>query len=116
VSFPVEQPRPLPVETAEPRHTPVRWYHVLGSALFSIFCMSLGMVLMYLPWDDSWPVNYFASFGFETLRGAEFALWWRETWMNPYFRGAISGLGAVNLYIGIREVGRMGHLFREAAE
>ena len=30
----------------------------------------------------------------------------RTIWMSPYFRGALSGLGLVNIYIGLGELGR----------
>ncbi len=84
-----------------------RWYHVLGSLLFSIFCLTVGLVLAYLPWDLSWKTNYFSSISFTTARGAELANWWRDLWLSPYFRGAITGLGLLNIYIGFREAGRM---------
>jgi hypothetical protein len=30
----------------------------------------------------------------------------RAIWMSPYFRGALSGLGLVNIYVGVAELGR----------
>lgn len=86
-----------------------RWCHRLGSLLFSVFCLTVGLVLAYLPWDLSWKSNYFASLSFTTARGAELANWWRDVWLSPYFRGAITGLGLLNIYIGFREAGRMFH-------
>jgi hypothetical protein len=39
-----------------------------------------------------------------TLATATFADIWRKMWMSPYFRGAVSGLGVVNIYISLLEV------------
>ncbi len=78
-----------------------RWLHQLGVVLFVLFCFELGLMLVTLPWMDSWDLNWFA-----TLSPALHGLW-----SNTYFRGALSGIGALNLFIAISETRRM---FRRA--
>jgi hypothetical protein len=81
---------------AEPAPGPpeYRWYHKLGALLFVIFCFELGVFLIVFPWLDLWDVNWLASFSPAIHR----------LWMNPYFRGALSGIGVLNVYISLVEV------------
>ncbi len=83
------------VET--PQRPKYRWYHVLGSVVFSIIAFELGVFLLVFPWISLWDSNYFASF----------SPVWRNIWQNPYFRGAISGVGLLNIWIGLGEVFRL---------
>jgi hypothetical protein len=46
---------------------------------------------------DPWPNNYFATVVPE----------WRRFWVSPYVRGAVSGLGLVNVVIALSEVFRL---------
>ncbi len=78
----------------EPRY---RWYHVIGAIVSILFCIELGLYLLIVPWTDYWESNFFAAFGPE----------WHRYWSNPYVRGAISGIGVLNLYIGILETLRL---------
>jgi len=73
-----------------------RWYHKLASILFAVFCFEVGVLLLVFPWMDSWEVNYFSSFSVE----------WKQIWASNYFRGALSGLGLLNIYISCAEVFR----------
>jgi hypothetical protein len=53
--------------------------------------VELGILLILLPWSDWWNVNYFLRFGgFATLI------------QNAYVRGAISGLGIVNVLLAVQ--------------
>ena len=38
---------------------------------------------------------------------ARLPLWAQSVWVSPYFRGAISGIGLVNIYISFVEVFRL---------
>jgi hypothetical protein len=80
-------------EAAEPGRS---WTQKLGSLLFILVCLEVGLFLIVFPWMQSWDHNSIASF----------APWTRDVWDNPYFRGALSGLGLVNVYIALAEVGR----------
>ena len=73
----------------------MNWYQRLSAVLFIIFCFELGLFLIIYPWTEAWSQNYFVP-------GA-----WRPLWGNPYLRGAVSGLGLVNVTIAITEVFRM---------
>jgi hypothetical protein len=80
------------------------WQHKITALLFAIFCAELGLFLLIFPWTDAWMSNRFATFAGETFMTATLASWWREIWPSPYFRGALSGLGLVNLWIATGEV------------
>ncbi|MFN3323533.1 MAG: hypothetical protein ACK5AZ_08565 [Bryobacteraceae bacterium] len=87
------EPRPEAVQAP----TPYRWYHKAAALLSAIFCFELGAFLLIFPWLDHWDNNYAASL--HPLLGS--------VWNRPEFRGAISGLGLVNFYVGLGEVFRL---------
>jgi hypothetical protein len=91
--MPVEpQPR-LEEHVERPRSG---WYRRLGALLFVIFCFEIGVFLLVFPWLDPWNNNWVAD-----MR------WMTQVWDNPYFRGALSGLGLLNIYISFVEVFRL---------
>jgi hypothetical protein len=51
----------------------------------------LGIILILLPWTEWWAVNYF-------LRYNLFAMFIQ----NPFIRGAISGLGVMNVLLAVQ--------------
>jgi hypothetical protein len=92
--------RPLP-SMDEPDETPERvkhaWYHKLGIFLFIIVCFEVGAFLVVFPWTQQWSNNSLGNV-FPFLRGF---------WISSYFRGALSGLGLLNIYISLGEVARL---------
>ena len=65
--------------------------------LYVAFFLEVGLLLAILPWSTFWERNYFA-----------------ESWTplhalmtNNFVRGAVSGLGIVNLAAGVTELARM---------
>jgi hypothetical protein len=94
------QPAVVPEEPITPPGP--GWFRRLSSVLFVIFCFELGLFLLIYPWTDSWGDNYFAW----AINGSRQTLW-HAFWANSYVRGAISGLGLVNLWIAVAEVFRM---------
>jgi hypothetical protein len=58
------------------------------------FFIEVGLLLIVLPWSRFWERNYFI----EAIPALDAAL------TNPYVRGAISGLGVVNLVAGFAEM------------
>ena len=83
-------PTPLPAPV-------YRWYHKTSAVVFIAFCLEVGLFLMIFPWTEYWEGNYFSAFVPE----------WHRYWDNMYVRGAISGLGVVNLYIMFVEISRL---------
>jgi hypothetical protein len=81
--------------TVERRTRP--WYSKLLAICFVLFCFEIGVFLVVFPWMDVWELNSAASY----------ASWLRDIWGNPFFRGALSGLGLVNIYISFLEIIRL---------
>lgn len=73
------------------------WSRKLGALLSVIFCFEIGVFLFVFPWMDPWGNNWVA----------DLAPWLSHIWDNGYFRGAVSGLGAVNIVISLAEVFRL---------
>lgn len=65
--------------------------------LFAIFAFEIGTFLVAFPWMDSWSLNHLPTF----FPGHEIEF--QDLWDDPYFRGALSCLGLVNVYIALRE-------------
>jgi hypothetical protein len=74
-----------------------RWYQIFSAFLFIVFCFELGAFLLVFPWLEYWDDNWFSTVVPE----------WRRYWENAYVRGAVSGVGALNLYIAIAEIFRL---------
>jgi hypothetical protein len=74
-----------------------RWYHVAFALIFIVFCLELGMFLVIFPWSDFWDRSFFSALAPE----------WHMYWDNAYLRGAVSGLGIVNVYISLVEIFRL---------
>jgi hypothetical protein len=97
--MPIEPPRageafPGPVPVPQPEY---RWYHKMSALLFIVFCLELGVFLAVVPWTEVWDRNFFIGVVPE----------WRAWWTNPYVRGAVSGVGVLNLYISLLEIFRL---------
>ncbi len=86
-------PHPEPVRDPE-----YHWYHKMYAVLFVTFCLEVGIFLIVFPWTDYWESNYFATI---------LSMSWHRYWDNTYMRGAVSGLGVVNLYIAVVEAFRL---------
>ncbi len=82
---------------SEPVAPRLSWYQRFGILLFVVFCFELGMFLLVFPWLRAWDVSWFTTVSPQL----------RELWVNPFFRGGLSGLGLVNIYISLLEIGRL---------
>lgn len=91
---PVERPPSVEEPVERPRSS---WYHKLAVLLFIIVCFEVGVFLLVFPWMDYWGNNSIA----------DLAPWARSIWESTYFRGALSGLGLLNIYISLAEVFRL---------
>jgi len=88
-------PRTSVEEPAEPARQ--SWVRKLGTVLLILVCFEAGVFLLTFPWTQYWDHNSIASL----------APWMRELWDSAYFRGALSGLGVVNIYIALAETFRL---------
>ncbi len=91
----VATPPPVP---ARPARAPGTFRRRLWMLLFAIFAFEVGSFLVVFPWMDSWSFNHLPSF-FASNRLAI-----QDLWDDPYFRGALSCLGFLNIYIALRQV------------
>jgi hypothetical protein len=57
-----------------------------------LFWLELGLVLILVPWSEVWEANYFI-YQYPPL--GMFV-------ENPFLRGAITGLGVMNVFLAIR--------------
>ena len=78
---------PVPV----PRH--LVWIHRISMVVFVVFCIELGLFIAVLPWVSIWNQNSFML--------AHPGL--RDFLSNNFVRGAISGIGIIDIWIGIWE-------------
>ena len=74
-----------------------KWYHKFFAVMLAMVCLIVGVILVILPWMGAWEHNYFAGV----------TPFLRSWWGNFYLRGAVSGIGLVNLYISLVEVFRL---------
>ena len=72
------------------------WARRLGLLVFVLICLELGIALIVLPWTRVWTDNNLLL-NYPTLR------FWAA---NTFVRGAFSGLGLVDIWLGIWEVVR----------
>lgn len=88
------QPR---VEIVSPRVSGGGWNARFKMLLFIVFAFEIGFFLLVFPWLQGW----------DRTSIPVMIPWLAYIWDNTFFRGAISGLGAVNVYISLLEVGRL---------
>jgi hypothetical protein len=62
--------------------------------IYVAFFLEVGLLLVVLPWSAFWDHNYFAT-AWPSLR---------PILMSNFCRGAITGLGLVNLYAGFADL------------
>ncbi len=80
---------------------------MMNKALFFVYilyCIEVGIFLIVYPWVRLWEQNSLLSHYPEL----------RAIFLNNYFRGAVSGLGAANLLLGAWEVAHFQRYFRKA--
>ena len=62
-----------------------------------VLVMLIGVVLLVFPWSEYWDNNFFSNL----------IPMFRNLWDNSYVRGAVSGLGIVNIVIAFSELFRL---------
>jgi hypothetical protein len=73
------------------------WVRKGFALLLIIFCMELGVFLLFYPWTEQWTQSVFPTY----ITGL------RSVWLNGYFRGAVSGFGVLDLWIALGEIFRL---------
>lgn len=69
------------------------WARRLGLLVFVLICLELGIALLILPWTHIWTYNNLLL-DYPTVR------MWAA---NTFVRGAFSGLGLIDIWLGIWE-------------
>ena len=87
----IPNPSPVPEQEAPPRR------HWLLLLCFALFSFEIGIFLVVFPWMDNWSLNYFPG-AFPRLE---------DLWDEPALKGALSGLGVVNIYVAILQLLRL---------
>ena len=68
-----------------------------------LFCLELGLFLLVLPWTSPWEYNYFL----QRFPGV-------ATWLlNFFLRGAISGLGLIDIGLALGAAARFPQLLEQ---
>ncbi|HEX8090270.1 MAG TPA: hypothetical protein VF762_15535 [Blastocatellia bacterium] len=69
---------------------------------FILICFEIGVLLIILPWvpNPSWGENYLLVLAADNLRWPSLAMVIR----SGYVRGAVTGLGVLNILLGIWEI------------
>ena len=62
--------------------------------IYIIYCIEAGFFLLWLPWTSFWELNILTFLYPQIL----------PVIINPFFKGAVLGLGIANILIGIHEV------------
>lgn len=94
-----------PILVIPKRSRPSRWEIWKGRVslvIFVLFCLEIGIVLTVLPWTSVWTTN--------SLLGPFPQL--KAVLVSDFVRGLISGLGLINIWMGIAEAVR----YRESAD
>lgn len=73
-----------------------RWHQRILSICFIIFAFEVGLFLLIFPWLPLWDLNWVP------LQSPALG----ELWMSPHFRGALSGVGLLNIYVALAELFR----------
>ena len=64
-------------------------------ALLVVVAFEMGVLLLYLPWSIYWEQNFFLHH-YPVLR---------SVLLHPSFRGAVSGIGILDILLAIRWIG-----------
>lgn len=68
--------------------------------MFILVCLSVGALLAWLPWTAYWQNNFFLYYVVSKTG------WTRLVpfFLSGYTRGAVTGIGVVNVLLGLREI------------
>ncbi len=82
-------PQPAPPPPPEPGER-LNWFNKFSYVVYCVFTLEVGLFLLIYPWmQPVWSQNFLFHLVPE----------WHPFFMSNYFRGAVSGLGVLNLLI-----------------
>ena len=64
-------------------------------ALLVVVCFEMGAILLYLPWSTFWEKNFFLVHFPALIR----------VLLHPAFRGAVSGIGVLDILLALSFIG-----------
>ena len=73
--------------------------NLLLRGLLGVLVFQIGVLLLYLPWSGFWEQNYFVQRFPDLLRPIV---------LNTFVRGAVSGLGALDIFIALAMIFQRG--------
>ena len=83
----------LVMPPATPPKRPHRWLQRVWLVVFVLFCLEVGILLTVLPWTSLWTSNSLLL-GFPKVK---------EFLSQNFVRGLVSGLGLVDIWMGVAE-------------
>jgi hypothetical protein len=66
----------------------------LLAVAFILFCFEIGLFLVFVPWSTLWETNVLLTYSFSL----------RNFLLNNFVRGAVSGLGLIDIALGLSEL------------
>jgi hypothetical protein len=89
-------PDGLPADVPPPPPDPPKatWLDKTAAVVYCIFCIEIGLFLLIYPWMPSWDKNYLIQ-----LQPS-----FTDFLTSVQFRGAVSGLGILNLFAAAGEI------------
>lgn len=81
---------------SEPAPGKNRWERAsrrLGPVLYILLCIEIGSFLFFMPWSSIWDRSLLLRH-YPQLR---------PIFLSAYLRGAVSGLGIINLWLGVSQ-------------
>ena len=76
------------------------WSAKITVLVYILICFEVGIMLLILPWTRYWDDNFFLYFISGKLNSPGFFSVFTSGWM----RGAVTGLGVINILAGLRDV------------
>ncbi len=65
--------------------------------VYILLCFEVGLLLLFFPWLSAWTKNFFV----------DHYPWVSSLARNGFVRGAVSGLGLADIWLGIYEIWRL---------
>jgi hypothetical protein len=74
----------------------LKWHQRVIGIFLIVFAFELGLVLLIAPWLARWETSWMPDYSPRLS----------AIWLSFYFRGALSGLGLLNIYVSLSEAVR----------